>query len=33
MFKDIAKKMVELGYPKRWTSSYIQTYNNNFTEK
>lgn len=30
MFKDIAKKMVELGYPKRWTSSYIQTYNNTF---
>ena len=32
MFKDIAKKMVELGFPKRWTSSYIQTYNN-FTQK
>lgn len=27
-FAQIAKRMVELGFPKRWTSSYIQIYNN-----
>ena len=27
-FSEIAKRMVELGFPKRWTSSYIQICNN-----